>query len=145
MANNKWIWWAVGIAAVLGILFYIPRIGKKAISTDVPCLIANTPLLQHIHPALKIIIDGTQKPIPANIGLASCERALHTHDDTGTFHVEAQDKREYTLGDFFSVWGEQIEKSGYALAMTVDGRQSTALGKLLLKEKQEIILTYTKK
>ncbi len=144
MTNNKW-YWAIGIVIILGILLYIPRIGKKTIATDVPCLIPNMPLNQHIHPHLAITIDGAAKIIPANIGLASCERALHTHDDTGIIHVEAQDKREYTLGDFFSVWGEQIKITNYTLVMTVDGRTNTALDKMLLKDKQEIMLTYTKK
>lgn len=144
MTNNKW-YWTIGIAIILGILFYIPRIGKKTMVTNVPCLIPNMPLTQHIHPRLTIMIDGAPKIIPANIGLGSCERALHTHDDAGTIHIEAQDKREYTLGDFFGVWNEQIEIAGYTLAMTVDGRKNTALDKMLLKDKQEIILTYIKK
>ncbi len=145
MANNKWIWWAVGIAIVLGILFYIPRIGKKTVATDVPCLIPNMPLLQHIHPILKIVVDGAQEAVPANIGLVSCERALHTHDESGTLHIEAQDKRGYTLGDFFGVWGKTIKRSGYAVTMTIDNAPNTELEKLLLKDKQEIVLTYTKK
>src|SRR3989338_2181630 len=109
MANNKWIWITIIVIIVLGILFYIPRMGKKTVATDVPCLTPNLPLLQHTHPHLVITIDGAAQKIPANIGLAACERALHTHDDSGTLHVEAQDKREYTLGDFFSVWGEPLE------------------------------------
>lgn len=144
MNNNKWIWMGGGII-ILGILFYIPRIRKQTIATDVPCLIANVPIKQHIHPVLKITIDGKAEAIPANIGLASCERALHTHDDTGTLHVEAQDSREYTVGDFFTVWGKQIDKPGYTLIMTVDGKPNTELRTLKLKDKQEIILEYRKK
>ena len=55
-----------------------------------------------------------------------------------------QDKREYTLHDFFSVWGEPLEKPGLTLTMTVDGKPNTELGKLLLKDKQEISLSYVK-
>lgn len=144
MHNNKWIW-VVGGVIILGILFYIPRRGKQTTATDVPCLIANVPLKQHIHPVLKITIDGKAEAIPANIGLDSCERAVHTHDDTGTLHVEAQDSREYTVGDFFTVWKKQINKPDYTLVMTVDGTPNTELGTLKLKDKQEIILEYRKK
>lgn len=144
MANNKWIW-ILGLVIVLGILLYIPRIGKQTVSTDVPCLVANIPLQQHIHPILKITIDGKTEAVPANIGLASCERALHTHDETGTLHVEAQDSREYVLDDFFTVWGKTIERKGYAVSMTVDKKPNTELGLLKLKDKQEIVLIYAKK
>lgn len=144
MHNNKWIW-IVGLVIILGILFYIPRMGKQTVSTDVPCLVANMPIKQHIHPVLKITIDGKAEAIPANTGLASCERALHTHDETGTLHVEAQDSREYTVGDFFTVWGKQIDKPGYTVTMTVDGKPNAEIENLKLKDKQEIILEYRKK
>lgn len=144
MTKNKWVW-VLGGVIILGILFYIPRRGKQTITTDVPCLIANIPLQQHIHPILKITVDGVSEAIPANIGLASCERALHTHDETGTLHTEAQDSREYILDDFFTVWGKTIERKGYIVSMTVDKKQNTELGSLKLKDKQEIILEYRKK
>lgn len=135
----------MGGIIILGILFYIPRIGKKTIATDVPCLVTNIPLQQHIHPILKITVDGKAEAIPANIGLNSCERAIHTHDDAGTLHVEAQDNSEYTLGDFFTVWGKQIDKPGYTVTITIDGKPNTEIKNLKLKDKQEIILIYAKK
>lgn len=145
MRNNKWVWRVIGIAAVLGILFYIPRMGKKTIATDVPCLTPNMPLLQHIHPILKITVDDAEEIIPANIGLGTCERAIHTHDGTGTLHVEAQDSRKYTLGDFFNVWGKTIKRPGYAVTMTVGAKPSDAFEGLILKDKQKITLSYIKK
>lgn len=145
MNNNKWIWWVVGIVVVLGILFYIPRMGKKTMVTNVPCLVANMPLTQHIHPVLKITVDEINEEVPANIGLGACERALHTHDTIGTLHVEAQDSRAYTLGDFMSVWGKTIERKGYEVTMKINGKENTDFGALLLKDKQEIVLEYKKK
>jgi len=144
MNNNKWIW-ILGLVIILGILFYIPRMGKQTRVTDVPCLVATMPLKQHIHPVLKITVDGTREIIPASIGLDGCERALHMHDDSGTLHVETQDDRVYTLGDFMTVWGKTIKRSGYAVTMTVDDKPSTDLGTLVLKDKQQILLIYTKK
>src|SRR5437016_1935131 len=46
----------------------------------------------HIHPRLSIIVDGQKVPVPANIGIEPSGRtmaALHTHDDSGTIHVES--------------------------------------------------------
>jgi hypothetical protein len=57
----------------------------------VGCINPNLPAPNeyHIHPVLKIVVDGKETPIPANIGLsAGCEKVLHTHDRTGTIHVE---------------------------------------------------------
>jgi hypothetical protein len=33
---------------------------------------------------------------------------MHTHDSTGVIHMEAPHPFEYTLGDFFSVWGVKL-------------------------------------
>lgn len=121
-------------------------VASQTVDTDstVPYIIPDLPLTQHIHPELKIFVDGKPEVVPANIGLGLQHRVLHTHDDTGEIHVESQDKREYTLGDFMSVWGKTIERTGYTVAMTVDGSPSTEFGNLKLKEGQKIVLTYTK-
>jgi hypothetical protein len=122
----------------------MPRMLKDKTATSVPCLAPNIPLTQHIHATLNITVDGAAEPIPANIGLASCERALHTHDETGPLHVEAQDTRAYTLGDFFSVWNKGIERAGYEVGMTVNGQPSAEMGNLVLQDGQTITLTYAK-
>lgn len=116
------------------------------VSTSVPCINGNVPLVQHVHPRLTIIADGKEEAIPANIGLSgACERILHTHDEDagqGVIHLESQDNRQYTLADFFSVWGKTIERAGYTVMMTVDGQPSTELGALILKDGQQIALSY---
>lgn len=110
--------------------------------TSIPCLDPNIPTLkQHIHPHLQIFVDGENEIIPANIGLSSkCERSIHTHDTNGIIHVEAQDNRQYTLGDFFSVWDKKIDRFGYKLETNFEGKPED----LKLKDKQEIILKYSK-
>ncbi len=51
--------------------------------------------------------------IPANIGLLpNCNRPVHTHDDTGTIHVETDQDINYTIGDFFLIWGKTFNSSG---------------------------------
>jgi len=51
--------------------------------------------------------------IPANIGFSSdCARPLHTHDDTGTIHVETDVNQNYTIADFFLIWGKIFNSSG---------------------------------
>ncbi len=51
--------------------------------------------------------------IPANVGLGSnCIRPIHTHDGSGTLHVETDQNRDYTLADFFLIWGKVFNSSG---------------------------------
>ena len=62
-------------------------------------------LLLHIHPTLTIFIDGHQVVIPANTDITP--RGLypiHTHDATGTLHVESTVPYTFHLKDFFDLW-----------------------------------------
>ncbi len=111
--------------------------------TSVPCLVQGLPFTIHIHPELTVEIDGKPQTVPRDIGIGGvCERALHTHDGSGQIHIESQIQRDYTLGDFFTVWGEKIEKQNYTLTMLVDEKPSTEFGKLVLKDNQKIKLIY---
>jgi hypothetical protein len=100
----------------------------------------NKPMVMHIHPILSLYIDGKPVTIPANIGidpnLYKTHRLdaygmkmpdmpsmpimypTHTHDTSGKIHVESNEKRDYTLGDFLEVWG--MDFSGKTVKMTVN-------------------------
>jgi hypothetical protein len=65
----------------------------------------------HIHAMLHIYVNGLLTPLPADIGLDAAkglESSLHTHDSTGIIHMEAPHAYNFTLGDFFSVWGVKL-------------------------------------
>ena len=65
----------------------------------------------HIHALLHIYVNGLLSPLPAKIGLdpaKGLESSLHTHDSTGIIHMEASHPFNFTLGDFFSVWGVRL-------------------------------------
>jgi hypothetical protein len=65
----------------------------------------------HIHAMLHIYVNGLLVPLPANIGLdpaKGLESSLHTHDNSGIIHMEAAHRFNFTLGDFFSVWGVKL-------------------------------------
>ena len=142
MKNHKSIIAGLVLLALIIVgFFFWPRKGSTPVD-GVSCLDPSiSTLKQHIHPHLQIFIDDKNEEIPANIGLSSdCEKALHTHDTDGIIHVEAQDTRQYTLGDFFSVWDKKIDRFGYKLKMNLPGKPE----ELILKDKQEIILKYSK-
>ncbi len=46
---------------------------------------------------------------------------LHTHDDTGIIHVESTIDRNYTLGEFLSIWGN-LDVDNRVVNMTIDGK-----------------------
>lgn len=93
----------------------------------------NKPMVMHIHPKLSMTVDGKDTPVPKNIGIDSSlwkdrsldqygmqgMSSLHTHDASGTIHVESNEQRDYTLGNFLDVWGMNFD--GKTVKMTVSG------------------------
>ena len=68
----------------------------------------------HIHAHLDIFIDGKPISVPSQIGIntdAGCLYWLHTHDDSGVIHIESPLEREFTLGNFFDIWGESFNNT----------------------------------
>ncbi len=142
---------------ILIILFAWPRLSNsnkeerekiaRWESIGVECLTNghNNPA-QHIHPQLQILVDGQKRIIPKDIGVVkSCMAEVHTHDDTGEIHIESiYAGKQFTLQQFMDVWEENLETEGYTLEMIVDGLPSTELGNLILTDKQQVILNYTK-
>jgi hypothetical protein len=85
-------------------------------------------LAYHIHAHLTIYVNGVQKAIPYGIGIVPPWQTtgsgsstfvsggskfyyLHTHDETGVIHIEAPTNTQYTLGNFFGVWGQPLSSS----------------------------------
>lgn len=135
---------------VLGFFLIYPRLQNATPSNPyqgkLKCLLENLPQVQHWHPHLTIKIDGKEQIIPANIGLGpNCHLPLHTHMNDNIIHVESQIIRDYTLGEFFEVWGESLQKENYELEMTVNGQPNSEYGNLVLKDGQKIVLNYVTK
>jgi len=67
----------------------------------------------HIHAHLDIFIDGKPYAIPAGVGIKpnECLFWLHTHNTSGVIHIEAPANKDFTLGQFFSVWGQTFSNS----------------------------------
>lgn len=73
----------------------------------------------HIHQHLVIIDHGKAVDIPARIGIPAAKRCLywlHTHTPDGILHIEAPQERTFTLGDFFTVWGQPLGRTSAASA-----------------------------
>ena len=111
-------------------------------------------LATHYHAHLDILYKGQPVKVPANIGIQpTCLYWLHTHDDTGVIHVEApqsQASRQFTLGEFFKVWGQPLSSTqvatlkvqpGEQVKVWVDGKPYTGdPSKVKLASKEQIVI-----
>ena len=106
----------------------------------------------HIHPILRIIANGKPQEIPANIGIkGGCMNPLHTHDASGVLHVESPEKRDFTVADFFAVWGQPFSKDQilnykadamHPIRTSVNGTSVDTNENTVLRDKDQIVITY---
>jgi hypothetical protein len=69
----------------------------------------------HVHAHLAIVYNGQWLTLPQHIGITSqCEYEMHTHDNTGIIHIETPAVNNYTLGEFFDIWGEPLTSTNVA-------------------------------
>ena len=73
------------------------------------------PVAYHVHTHLSIFLNGEQLAIPSAAGFVTgsspandCHYPLHTHDATGMIHVHGTAPALFTLGQFFSIWGQSL-------------------------------------
>jgi hypothetical protein len=111
----------------------------------------------HIHAHLSVFVNGSSVVVPSGLGIdihdpgvkhaplqgggtgyggislcaKACISPLHTHDLSGVVHVEATEKHDFKLGQFFTEWGVRLDSScvgGYCapaakIATFVNGKQ----------------------
>jgi hypothetical protein len=78
--------------------------------------------VQHTHQHLDLFVDGQRVAVPPDIGIDRVNLILspiHTHDASGIIHVESPIVREFTLGEFFDVWGVRFD--GHCVGGACDG------------------------
>ena len=111
------------------------------------------PLVIHIHPHLDVSVDGSPITVPSQIGIDpslwkdhSLDKLgtpgfapLHTHDASGTIHVESTVNRNYTLGEFLNIWGG-LDTSGKTVSATVDGKPVSNFKDIILRDGEQIRL-----
>jgi hypothetical protein len=121
----------------------------------------------HSDQHLDIYVDGQPVQIPQGIGIPPGYRGdpgttstdfisiLHTHDTSGIVHVEAPSVTQYTLGEFFDVWGVKFtpqclgslcETKDKKIQVYVNGKLQTGdptkIAFSLEPLSQEIVLSY---
>jgi hypothetical protein len=88
----------------------------------------------HFHVHLEVYLMGGAVTVPALVGIDSQTGALspvHTHDTSGIIHVESSAREPYTLGQFFTEWGQPLgsnsigrihSRPGYTISWFVNGQ-----------------------
>lgn len=111
-------------------------------------ILSNSPM--HIHPHLEIIKKGKEQRVPSQIGIAPSKwkdhefdsfigdmgaAPIHTHDASGVLHVESSVTMNYTLGDFYKIWGKSLPANA---TVTADGQRVSNPKNLVLQDGQDI-------
>ena len=156
---------ALGIAGVMTAAFLVllmvpsgdaPEVEDWEITTV--CLEGHNGLVTHTHVSLSIEIDGEQYPVGPNVGISDsmCEgmRGIHTHDDSGTLHIETPSPMDAPLGAFFQIWGKEFSESqvidsivdeNTEIVMYVNGESSDQFGSYSMQDGDIIEIVYRDK
>lgn len=145
------------IALIVWLAFYADTPSTSSRSTREVALACTTDMATkfHIHPNLHIVIRGEAQVIPTNIGVRpNCMNALHTHDTTGKLHVESPEKRDFTLADFFAIWGKTYSKDRildsqaddrFVIRETVNGKEVQDYENTVVHDGDQIVISYEEK
>ena len=68
----------------------------------------------HQHSLVTMYKDGVRMGPPDNVGRGACDFELHTHDVTGMVHIHSDVPKKFTLGQFFTLWGQPLAAGGTA-------------------------------
>lgn len=132
----------------------LDHLKDRLLAIGLPVLSAEGTAL-HTHQHLDLIIHKDHIAIPADIGInkaAGYISPIHVHDDTNIIHVESPVIQNFTLGQFFDIWGVRLTANcvgGYctdknnSLLTFVDGKFSSQSPRdIVLQAHQEIVIFY---
>jgi hypothetical protein len=158
--SQKILWPTVGIIVVGGIVWLAvsaPKRPASSITTREVALTCTTDMATqfHVHAQMKITVNGVPQDIPSNIGVApQCMNPLHTHDAKGEIHVESPEKRDFSLADFFAVWGKTFTSTQildqkvddlHVIHVTVNGKTVETYENTIINDNNDIVISYEEK
>jgi hypothetical protein len=108
----------------------------------------------HYHAHIDLIYRGQPATITAQTGITgSCFYWMHTHSESGVIHIEAPKdsaNRQFTVGDFFAVWGQPLNSRqvatfpvgrGDQVKVWVDGKPYTGRPeKIVLRSHTQVVI-----
>lgn len=145
----------VVVALVFVLVVVLSLMSRTPVSKDSGLISQNG---IHWHPTLHIYIKGEKFEIPANIGVGPQYTAMpsygnggmsmtsmHTHDDMPVVHLEFSGvvkEDDIRLGNFFRIWGKDMQSMGSNMRMMVNGTESIEYENLLMRDGDKIELLY---
>lgn len=111
----------------------------------------------HEHADVQVFVNGEQVTVPVGIGIDDAQQpaaiqSLHTHSEDGVVHIESSTVRDFTLGEFFDVWGVRLsatciggscEDADNTLRVFKDGEAVTGpIRDVVLDDQSVIVVTY---
>jgi hypothetical protein len=117
-------------------------------------------MLLHSHVRLNITSDGQPIAIPAHVGMFQAGKAedrllygnhsldsygmegmspLHTHDESGTIHVESNAVRNFTLGELLGIW-QGLNLDGKNVVVKIDGKSVVGYRNVILQDNETITM-----
>jgi hypothetical protein len=117
-------------------------------------------MVLHNHATLNVTYNGQTQAVPQNIGVVSVGKAenpllygdhsldkygmegmspLHTHDASGTIHVESNTKRDFRLGEFLDIW-KGLDVNDKTVQATVNGNSVSDFRDIILNDGDSISL-----
>lgn len=108
----------------------------------------------HWHAKLTIVIKGKNQEIPSNIGIGVVHAPIHTHDTTGTIHMEMDGrvtKDMVKLGKFFKVWDKRLTSecifdfcngSEGSVKISVNEKENMEFGEYMMQDGDTIEIRY---
>jgi hypothetical protein len=148
-------WLVVAALIAVGVAASIPYLATP-MSVNTPSdregllsiyLTGHENVAMHIHQRLKILVDGVEVKVPANIGITpdGRMRVIHTHDETGVIHVESPRYAEFTFGDFLKIWGKSLNSTCFdrycgKIRFTANGVEVIDPLNYVLRDRDELVL-----
>jgi len=80
----------------------------------------------HYHAHLDVIVRDARIAVPAFIGIDQVKQRiapLHTHDTSGVVHIESATDIPFTLGQFFTEWGQPLTATRVGPVQLTAGEQ----------------------
>jgi sulfur carrier protein ThiS len=112
-------------------------------------------MILHNHATLNVTYNGQTQLVPQNMGIAedpllygdhSLDKygmegmsPLHTHDASGTIHVESNTNRDFRLGEFLDIW-KGLDINDKTVQATVNGNPVSDFRNIILNDGDSINL-----
>lgn len=125
------------------------------------------PIAMHDHAQLTIMIEGSKVTIPADVGIRPnlwADRSLdqygmqtpamaplHTHGTDGIIHIESTVIRNFTVGEFFDIWGvtftstcimDKCNDGTKSVKMFVNGEPNFEFRNYAMRDGDDILIRY---